>query len=335
MTMAPAEKPAPLTVDPGLTILEQMGVSDKTARPQGDGTHLAAPIIGVPEHIDEPVSMILTPLSPPKTKFPDLKAKLYSRIIYFIWPIRVSVDFFPVTSTTVLTYVTVQVDNKNLQLKNKDSVSSGNIQMVGEFTTLDGRVVEGFEDDLQIDGGPADFRAEWRERKSLVQKAVPLRPGTYHLELACQDAISGGFNSYGRQITIPSPDSLAASTLILADDIETVPMRNIGTGQFIVGDSKVRPRIDGAFRRDETLGVYLQAYNLGTPQGQVTYEVLKNATGEVVVTTTEDIAKIPDASASQVTIQKRLQLKDFSPGSYTLRVTISGQPPRTAPFTVN
>jgi hypothetical protein len=74
---------------------------------------------------------------------------------------------------------------------------------------------------------------------------------------------------------------------------------------------------------------------LGTPQGQVTYEVLKNATGEVVVTTTEDIAKIPDASASQVTIQKRLQLKDFSPGSYTLRVTISGQPPRTAPFTVN
>lgn len=84
---------------------------------------------------------------------------------------------------------------------------------------------------------------------------------------------------------------MTASTLILADDIETIAMRIIGTGQFVVGDSKVRPRIGGAFRRDETLGVYLQAYNLGTPQGKVTYEVLKVGTDEVVVTTTEDIAQ--------------------------------------------
>jgi hypothetical protein len=72
-----------------------------------------------------------------------------------------------------LTYETVQFVNKDLQLKNKDGVSSGTVQMFGEFTTLDGRVVESFEGDIQIDGGPAEYRAEWRERKSLIRRSCP------------------------------------------------------------------------------------------------------------------------------------------------------------------
>jgi len=327
MTIDPADKGPGLIPDPGLTILEQMGLSDKTQPFQGDGTHLAAPIVGIPEHVNEikPVPQFLAPMKRPQTKFPDLKAKLYSRIIYFLWPMRTSVEFFPVTGATALTYVTVQFENKDLQWKNKDGVSSGNVQMFGEFTTLDGRVVESFEDDIQIDGGPTDLRAEWLERKSVVQKIVRLSPGTYRLELACKDAVGGGSNNFSQKITVPSFDAgtLSTSTLILADDIETVAMRNVRSSQFVIGDSKVRARIGGRFRRDETLGVYMQLYNLGKPQGQVAYEVLKAGTGEVVVTTIEDIAKIPDASGSQVTLQKLLPLKNLSPGSYTVRLTIT------------
>ena len=39
-------------------------------------------------------------------------------------------------------------------------------------------------------------------------------------------------------------DSLSASTLILADSfLEKLPTKNIGTGMFAIGGSKVRPRI--------------------------------------------------------------------------------------------
>jgi hypothetical protein len=101
-----------------------------------------------------------------------------------------------------------------------------------------------------------------------------------------------------------------------------VPIHNIGAGQFVIGDSKVRPRIGGSFRRYETLGVYMQVYNLGKAGGQVAYEVRKAGTGEVV-STTEDIAGIPDASASQVIFQKRLPLKELAPGPYiTLPVSL-------------
>ena len=51
--------------------------------------------------------------------------------------------------------------------------------------------------------------------------------------------------------------------MILADLIEKVPTRSIGTGQFVIGDSKVRPRINNSFRRDEKMGIYFQIYNFG------------------------------------------------------------------------
>jgi len=94
-------------------------------------------------------------------------------------------------------------------------------------------------------------------------------------------------------------DKLSTSALILADAIEAIAVRNIGTGQFVIGGSKVRPRIGGSFRRDESLGVYMKVYNLGKPQGQVEYQVLRAGTSEVVVTTREDIAKIPKTPAAR------------------------------------
>ena len=49
------------------------------------------------------------------------------------------------------------------------------------------------------------------------------------------------------------------------------------------------------------------------------YEVVRAGTSEVVVTTTEDIDKMPNASGGEVTLQKLLRLEKLSPGSYTLR----------------
>ena len=41
----------------------------------------------------------------------------------------------------------------------------------------------------------------------------------------------------------------------------------------------------------------------------------KNGTNEKIFETTEDVSKIPGASANQVTIEKLLPLKDLAPGA--------------------
>ena len=351
MTMDPSEKDALLYVpNAGLTMMEQMGMSDKTARFQNtDGTHLAAPMGGLPESMNEfsRLEQFVKLQQAPKIKYADLEAKVDSRIMFDILPMKVRVDFFPITDASVMTYVSVQFDNKELQLKTKEGVAAADIHLLGQFRTISGKIVQNFEEDLEVPGGPVQYRADWAQRKSIGQKSVPLKPGVYKLNVVCKDMVSGFANNYSTTVTVPrlDPDVLSTSTLMLADLLESVPMRNIGTGQFVIGDTKVRPRIGGIFRRDEKLGIYMKMYNFGVdeqtrkPQGEVLYEVVKTGTADPIVSLTEDVSKIPQASGAQVTIQKLLPLEQFLPGSYTLRLKITDKNrnktlTQSGPFTV-
>jgi hypothetical protein len=125
------------------------------------------------------------------------------------------------------------------------------------------------------------------------------------------------------------PDKLSSSNLVLADLIEPVPMKSIGAGQFVIGGSKVRPRVGETFKQNEKLGVYMKLYNFGQdektrkPSGDVEYEVLKAGTEEKVIDYTEDLSQFPNLSASQVTVQKLLPLTTLGPGKYTIRLKVT------------
>ncbi len=77
-------------------------------------------------------------------------------------------------------------------------------------------------------------------------------------------------------------DILSASSLILADVLEKVPTKSIGTGPF------VDRRVEGApahwrrrSTRNEKLGIYMQLYNFEAdekthkPDGTIDYEIVK------------------------------------------------------------
>ena len=57
-------------------------------------------------------------------------------------------------------------------------------------------------------------------------------------------------------------EKLDASTMILADSIEKVPAKQIGIGQFVLGDVKVRPALNQEFTTEQKMGIYYQVYNL-------------------------------------------------------------------------
>jgi cell division protein YceG involved in septum cleavage len=83
-----------------------------------------------------------------------------------------------------------------------------------------------------------------------------------------------------------------------------------------------------SFQRDEKMGIYLQIYNLQPdentqkPNGTIEYEIVRKGTNEKVLEFVEDINAIENASATQVTIEKLLPLRNLEPGQYTLRVKV-------------
>jgi GWxTD domain-containing protein len=334
MTMDPSEKDALLYVPgAGLTMMEQMGMASKDDRfNRTDGTHLGVPVGQESEKMNEftRLEQFAKLQRPPVVKFKDLEAAVNSRISYNILPMKVRADFFPLTEASVLTFVTLQFDNKDLQFHAKDGVQKAAINIFGKVSTMTRRIVTNFEDTVEVTS-PPEYLQQTAQRKSVYNKGVPLAPGTYRLNVVAKDVVGGNLNSYEVALVVPRMDNekLTASNIVLADLIEHVPTKSIGTGQFVIGTSKVRPRVDDIFKREEKMGIYFKIYNFGTdgenrvPEGEVSYELTRNGTNEKIFEITEDVSKIPGASANQVTVEKLFPLKDLLPGQYTLHVKIT------------
>ena len=332
MTMDPSEKDALLYVpNAGLTLSEQMGLSSKTARFQRtDGTHLGTPLGGTPASMNEfsRLEQFAKLQKAPPVKFKDLEALVNTRITFNVLPMLVRVDYVRVTESSVLANVTVQFENKDLQFQAKEGVQRSVINLFGRVTTMTRRPVTTFEKPLEITIAP-ELLQKLAANRSIYQQSIPLAPGRYRLNVVAKDIIGGNTNTYEVALDVPHFDEekLASSSLILADTIEKLPTKSIGGGMFSIGDTKVRPRLGDKFNRDEKMGIYLQVYNFAPdektqkPFGEISYEISKaGKDGEKVLDFTEDLSKIPNASASQVTIEKLLPLKAMTPGAYTLKV---------------
>jgi len=349
LTMDPSEKDALLHVPgAGLSLMESMGMASKTDRfTRSDGTNLPTAMGGTPASMDEfnRLELYAKVNKPPEVKFKDLEAVVTSRIIrdqvHFNW----RTDYLKVTNDTVLVPVTVQIPNSQLSFQAKEGIHSATMNIFGRISTLTGRVVQTFEDSVSRDF-PDSLYQQSLKLQSIYQKAVPLRPGLYRLDLVIKDVQSGNVGVVNSRLQVPryDDDKLDTSSLILADGnkLEHVPSKQIGSGQFVLGSTKVVPRLEADFTSGERLGIYMQVYNLKpddtTHKSSATFQyTVKKGKDQVMQfkETSQDMKQTGD----QVTIERLLPLATLPPGKYSLEViatdSLSKQTvSRTADFTV-
>ncbi len=328
LTMDPSEKDALLHVPgAGLSLMESMGMSTKADRfTRSDGTHLPKTMGGEPASMNEFTRLELYAKvnKPPEVKFKDLEAVVTSRIVrdqvHFNW----RTDYLKVTNDTVLVPVTIQIPNSQLSFQAKDGIHSATMNIFGRVSTLTGRVVQTFEDPVSRDFPDSLFQQSLK-LQSIYQKAIPLRPGLYRLDLVIKDVQSGNIGVVNSRLQVPryEDDKLEASSLILADQIERVPAKQIGSGQFVLGSSKVRPRLEGDFTTADKLGIYMQVYNLKpddkTHKSSATFQFTVKKGNEKIMQfkeTSEEMKQTGD----QVTIERLLPLATLAPGKYSLEV---------------
>lgn len=338
LTMDPSEKDALLYVPgAGLTLAEEMGLSEKRDRfTRTDGTRMGMPIGGnqsMRYNQFERLQLYANIQKPPAVKFKDLEAVVDSTIEYNTLPFQVDVSYVKITDNSVLTGITVQLENRDLVFKETDGLHKAVVNIFGRVTTLTRRVETHFEDTVSIQTTPERLAAE-ASRSSIYNNPTPLKPGKYRLELVVKDVIGETVGTSRIALDVPKFDdeTPAYSSLILADKIERVPTRSLGAGQFVLGASKVRPRINDEFKRDESMGIYVEFYNLGAkdddsglPDGEITYQIAKaDKPDEAILDVTEQLADIRGASAGQVVIEKMLPLDKLGlePGAYKLSLKL-------------
>jgi len=331
----PNDKDALLHTPGGSTTYEQMGLGNKADRMDPFAAN-AGPLQGLQNTKEfDKMEMLAKVQAAPPIKFKDLEEVISHKISVNLMPFEIRTDFVKVTDDTVLVPVTLQVKNKDITFVSKDGIQRGTVNIFGRVTGLTGRVAQTFEDTVQVDV-PQELLEKELERSSLYWKAVPLRPGRYRIDVVVKDVNGDRVGTWSRGIMVPefTDDKLASSSLILADRMEKVASKNVGSGNFVIGETKLAyPHLDGAdgkpaiFKHDQRMSLWMQVYNLQPDEktkktsAKIDYEIVNVANNQTVVHSSESTDTMGNIG-DQVTLAKSLALNNFAPGVYRLTVKV-------------
>jgi hypothetical protein len=340
----------------GQTQWEQMGMAKQADRFKGGLETLGAGPMSSQLQSKEfdRIELAAKVFAPPPIKFTDLDNFISEHKLLTgpPFPFDVRTDFIKVTDSTVLVPVTVQLKNRDITFVTKDGVSKGFVNILIKVTTLTHKTVQSQEDTVTLEQ-PAELLEKSLDHRSVYWKALPLLPGLYRLDIAIKDVNNPDhIGIYGKSLNVPTynDEKLATSSLILADEMNTVSSREIGAGSCVIGNTHICPRVTANaatpvnFKRGQMLNFWMQVYNLGiddttkSNQATVTYQISQAGTGAVILEKQLE-SKDLGSHSDQLTVEKSLPMAGLEPGKYkvTIRVndTISKQEiAQSAPFVV-
>jgi GWxTD domain-containing protein len=346
----------------GLTQWEQMHAAKKSDRTANDLETLGnGPVAhAVQVHQFDRLELAAKIFATPPVKFKDMdnfmsEHKLLSGPVF---PFDVRTDYIKVTESMVMIPVTLQIKNREITFVTKEGVATGVVNILGRVTTITHKTVQTFEDTVEI-RQPSELLEKSLDQQSIYWKALPLLPGLYRLDIVIKDVNNPEhMGYYGRSLEVPTyhDEKLGTSSLILADQMNTVSSREIGSGNFIIGNTFIRPRVSSTtptpanpsppvkFKRSDQLSFWMQVYNLGIDEATknnhatVTYQITDTATNTVDFEKQLE-SKDLGAHSDQLTVEKTLPLAGLQPGKYKVTIKINDEISKqeiaqSAPFVV-
>lgn len=334
----PNEKDALLyTPNAGLTLAEELGLSSKADRIAyggfGNSNGTGNQLFGqrAKDQPFERLDLLAKLQKPPKVKFNDLAALASEsdlpKASFDVLSAGMNINLLRVTENAVLTSFTVQLDNQDLVYREIGGLPQAAINIYAKITNVAGRRAGQFEDVVTSSYTPEALE-QGMQQKSAYQKNVVLPPGNYKIDLVVRDVNSGKTGVIKQGFVVPryEEDKLSTSTMILASKIEPLAGR-LPSGQFVLGSLKVIPNATGEFKQDQSLGIYMQVYNVKVDQAtlrpSVDIEYVITQRDKEVMRIKEDGKNgMSTITSQQITLARQIPLKQFKPGFYDVQVFV-------------
>ncbi|HTY62390.1 MAG TPA: GWxTD domain-containing protein [Acidobacteriota bacterium] len=336
MALLPEEKDALINVpNAGLTMAEEMGLSDKSQRAYFNPSTWNDP--NSPQNYlrsakDSPFSRMeryFNLQKPPQIKFEDLKGMVTTHILYTTLSYDYRVDYIRLSSDRVLVPITVELSNKDLEFKKQLDFNQATVNVYGCVTNLTGRIIREFEDVISVEYLDQNFEYG-KNKKSEYQHIVALSPGQrYKLELVLKDVNSktAGTATIGLVVPKYEEGALQTSSIILANSVTSAPANADQFDQYVIGDMKILPNVKAEYLPGQNVVPYMQIYNMDIdqttqrPSLDITFTV---KSGDKVLEEFKGTSSNSEQFfyGPRVVLVGKIPLKQLVPGKYSVDIKV-------------
>ena len=251
------------------------------------------------------------------------------------------VEFFRASDGQMAIPVNVDLAYSNFAYVEKGDFYESRFEILGRIVDGNGNSVDEYVRE-ELFALPKDQITVLQHQSVLYQLVLYAPPGEYRLQLAVRDK-NQKIRMTESELSVPAMgDALDLSTVLLAEQIleldnPTIPGKK---DPFTFGKYKVLPSQDGSFAPGKSLQVYFEVYNLGLDEEgktRVKLEYTFRREGRLFRNVAPTYP-FPDSRPNR-SIMSAIPLKDFTPASYSVTVTLTDEVTgaavtRQVPFTV-
>jgi VWFA-related protein len=258
--------------------------------------------------------------------------------------LKLELNYFRLAQDRYFIPLEAKIPASEIDLARHGDVESVHLDFIGQVTDSKNKVVKQVRDNLEVKVKGVNA-ADFAKKNLAYDAGFELAPGTYTVKFLARENITGKMGTFETKLIIPDMAAektwLPISSVVLSNQVEAQSAA-LATGEqdkkamadhpLIQNGQKIVPSVTRAFRRDQTLYVYLEAFEPETPQPlQTTVSFYRGKTK--VFETPMQLAK--DGFKAQAKVQPvkmSIPLTKLEPGRYTCQVSVIDQQSQKVAF---
>jgi VWFA-related protein len=257
--------------------------------------------------------------------------------------IAMEIDYFQLNRAEYFVPVAVKIPGRELALAKRGGAERTVIDFIGEIKNSYGTTVSNVRDKVSIKLSESTA-LELARRPVVYDTGFTLLPGKYTIKFLARDAETGRIGTFQTTFLIPNLNNeekrIPISSVVLSSQRLKLDEALFNAGKNkpeaqtlnpLVQDGQKRiPSVTRVFRPDQSLYVYLQAYQQGVPEVRPLVAQVSFYRGgdKAFETRPIEAAEIANARLKTVPLEFDIPLSTLSAGEYECQVTVldpSGQ----------
>ncbi len=192
--------------------------------------------------------------------------------------LRLELNYFRLAQDRYFVPLEAKIPGSEIELARRGGADSARLDFVGQVADSKNKVMRSFRDNLEIKLKGLAV-SDLAKKNLAYDTGFELPPGTYTVKFLTRENVTGKMGTFETKLVIPDLSAekvrLPISSVVLSNQIEAQSAA-VATGDqnkkalaghpLIQNGQMIVPSVTRAFRRDQTLYVYLEAYEPETPQ---------------------------------------------------------------------